>query len=122
MNINSNIILVTFSILYVNVIWNQRQHPTICCGATYFKQNKPLFNDIKEIDGHIITDHKIDLDQILLYGYGRCRYDTNRMILLSTIKFCIDSRRFDSAFILVCFLCKIKTAPLKKSCCFSFSF
>ena len=50
---------------------------------------------MKEIDKNIITDHKNDLDQILLYGNGRYRYDTNRMILLSTIKFCIDSKRFD---------------------------
>ena len=29
-------------ILYVHVIWNQRQHPTICYGATYFKRNGEL--------------------------------------------------------------------------------
>ena len=46
----------------------------------------------KKILEHIITDHKIDLDEILLYGKGRDRYDTNEMILLSTIKFCKDSR------------------------------
>ena len=50
-----------------------------------------LINDIKEIDEHIITDHKNNLDQILLYGNECYRYDTNRMIFLSTIKFCIDS-------------------------------
>ena len=29
-------------------------------------ERKTLLNDIKEIDEHIITDDKIDLDQILL--------------------------------------------------------
>ena len=54
-----------------------------------------IVNDIKETDEHIITDHKNDLDQILLHENGRYRYDTNRMILLlSTIKFCIDKKRF----------------------------
>ena len=34
-----------------------------------------------------MTDHKNDLDQILLYGNECCRYDTNKIILLSTISF-----------------------------------
>ena len=59
------------------------------------RERRTLLNDIKEIDENIITDHKNDLDQILLYGNGRYRYDTNRIILLSTIKFCVDSKRFD---------------------------
>ena len=54
-----------------------------------------VLNDIKEIDENIVTEHKNDLDQILLYENGCYRYETNRMILLSTIKFCIDSKRFD---------------------------
>ena len=58
-------------------------------------EQRTLLNDIKEIDEDIVDDHKNDLDQILLYGDGRYRYDTKRMILLSTIKFCIDSKRFD---------------------------
>ena len=58
-------------------------------------ERRTLLNDIKEIDENIVTDHENDLDQILLYGNERYRYDTNRMILLSTIKFCIDSKRFD---------------------------
>ena len=75
---------------------NQRQRPTICYGATYpNKERRTLLNDIKEINEHIITDNKHHLDQILLYGNRRYRYDTNRIILLSTIKFCIDSERFD---------------------------
>ena len=40
-----------------------------------------------------MTDHKINLDQILLDGNGRYRYDTNILIFLSSIKFCIDSKR-----------------------------
>ena len=49
---------------------------------------------LKEVDEHNITDHINDLDQILLYGNERYKYDTNGMILLSTIKFCLDSKRF----------------------------
>ena len=58
-------------------------------------ERRTLFNYIKEIDDNIITDHKNYLDQILLYGNERYRYDTNRMILLSALKFYIDSKRFD---------------------------
>ena len=58
-------------------------------------ERRTLLNDIKEIDENIVTEHKNDLDQIFLYGNGCYRYDTNRMILLSTIKFCIDSKTFD---------------------------
>ena len=50
-------------------------------------ERRTLLNYIKEIDEHIKTDHKNDLDQLLLYGNERYRYDTNKMILLSTIKF-----------------------------------
>ena len=35
------------------------------------------------------------LDQILLYGNDNYNHDTNKKILLSTIKFCIDSKRFE---------------------------
>ena len=66
-------------------------------------ERRTLLNDIKEIDENIVTNYKNDLDQILLYGNGRYRYDTNRMILLSTIKFCIDSKRFDLPSVL-CFI------------------
>ena len=59
------------------------------------KERRTLLNDIKEVDENIITDLKNNLDQILLYGNGRYRYDTNRIILLSTIKFCIDSKRLN---------------------------
>ena len=58
-------------------------------------EHRTLPNDIKEIDEHITTDHKNDVDQTLLYANGPYRYDANRMILLCTIKFCIDSTRFD---------------------------
>ena len=59
------------------------------------RERRNLLNDIKETDENIVTKHKNDLDQILLYGNGCYRCDTNRMILLSTIKFCIDSKNFD---------------------------
>ena len=58
-------------------------------------EGKTLLNDIKEVDKHIITDHKNDFDQILLYGNEHNRYGTDRMVLSSTIKFFIDSKRFD---------------------------
>ena len=32
------------------------------------KERRTLVNDIREIDKHIMTDHKNDLDQILLCG------------------------------------------------------
>ena len=54
-----------------------------------------LLNDIKEIDERIISDNTSILDQILLYGNENYNHDTNKKILLSTIKFCIDSKRFD---------------------------
>ena len=62
-----------------------------------FKENDEhtLLNDFKETDEHIITDHKNDWDQILLYRNKRHKYDTNRMILLSAVKFCIDGKRSD---------------------------
>ena len=55
---------------------------------------RTILNDIKEIYEHIIIDHKNDLDEILSYGNGCYRCNTNRMILLSTIKNCTDSWRF----------------------------
>ena len=57
---------------------------------------------MKEIDEDI-TDHKSDLDWILLYRNERYRHDTNK-ILLSTAKFCIDSKRFDLSLFYFCFL------------------
>ena len=51
------------------------------------KGRRRLLNDIKEIDEHHVSDHKNDLNQILLHGKGRYRYVTNRIILLSAIKF-----------------------------------
>ena len=35
------------------------------------------------------------LDQILLYGNDNYNHDTNKKNLLSTIKFFIDSKRFE---------------------------
>ena len=60
-----------------------------------------LLNDIKEIDERIISDNTSILDQILLYGNENYNHDTNKKILLSTstIKFCIDSKRFDMSLL-----------------------
>ena len=69
-------------------------HYLLPCHLLQTKQ-RTLLNKIKEIDENIITDHKNDLDQILLYWNGTYRYDTNRMMVSSTIKFCMDSKRFD---------------------------
>ena len=52
------------------------------------KQQRTLSNNIKEIDEHIITDYKNDLDIMLLYGNERYRYGTDRMIVLLTINLC----------------------------------
>ena len=52
------------------------------------KQQRTLSNNIKEIDEHIITDYKNDLDIMLLYGNERYRYGTGRMIVLLTINLC----------------------------------
>ena len=53
-----------------------------------------LLNVVKELDEHIISDNTSMLDQILFYGNENYNHDTNKKILLSTIKFCIDSKRF----------------------------
>ena len=34
-------------------------------------ERRTLLNDVKEKDEHIVTDHKYDLDQILLYENER---------------------------------------------------
>ena len=39
-------------------------------------ERRTLLNDIKEIDEHIIIDHKSDLDQILYYRYDAIRVRT----------------------------------------------
>ena len=65
---------------YVSVGWNQIQHP---------------INDIKEIDERIISGDTSILDLILLCGNEIYNHYTNKYILLSTIKFCADSKRFD---------------------------
>ena len=58
-----------------------------------------LLNDIKEVDEHIISDNTSNLDQIVLYGNENYNHDTNKKILLSAIKFCIDSKRFDRSLL-----------------------
>ena len=54
-----------------------------------------FLNDIKEIDERIISDNTSMLDQILLYGNDDYNHDTNKKILLFSIKVCIDSKRFE---------------------------
>ena len=50
----------------------------------------------KEMDERIISDNTSILDQFLLQGNENYyNHDTNKKILWSTIKFCIDSKRFD---------------------------
>ena len=68
----------------------------LCCHLFQIKR-RTLLNDIKKIDEHIITDPKTELYQILLNGNERYSYDTHRMILLSTITLCIDSKRLDQS-------------------------
>ena len=71
--------------------------------TSYFLLRRHLFqvertilpNNIKEIDERIISDNTNVLDQIFLYGNENYNHDTNKKILLSTINFCIDSKRFD---------------------------
>ena len=58
-----------------------------------------LLNDIKEIDEQIISDNTSNLYQILLYGNENYNHNRNKKILLSTIKFCIESKRFDMALL-----------------------
>ena len=54
-----------------------------------------LLNNIKEVYEHIISDATSNSNQILLYGNENYNHDANKKILLSTIKFCIDGKRFD---------------------------
>ena len=58
-------------------------------------ESTTLLNDIKEIDERIISNNTSILDQILLYRNDNYNHDINKKILLSAIKFCIDSKRFD---------------------------
>ena len=60
-----------------------------------------LLSEIKGIDERIISDNASVLDQILLYGNESYIHDTNKKIFLSTIKFCIDSKRVKSKKVIV---------------------
>ena len=62
-------------------------------------QRRTLFNNIKEIHEHITTDHQNDLDQVFLYWNEHDRYDTNRIIPLSTFTFDIESSHFSSTLV-----------------------
>lgn len=99
MNKNSNMISVTllfckFPSCACNLEPEATCHYFLSCHILQIER-RPLINDIKEIDEHILTDHKNDLDQGLIYRNECYRYDTNEIILLSTLKFFIDSRRCD---------------------------
>ena len=61
----------------------------------FLVERTPLHNDIKEVEERIISNNTSNSDQILLYGNETCNHDKNKKILLSTIKLCIDSKRFD---------------------------
>ena len=87
------------SILYVHVIWNQRQRSTIMWCHLFQKERRTLLNDIKKIDENIKTDDKNDLDQ----GNGSYRYEASKIILLSTIKFFMYNKRFDLPLFLFAF-------------------
>ena len=50
-----------------------------------------VFNDIKKINERIKNDNRSILDQILLNENENYNHDTNKKILLSTIKLCIYS-------------------------------
>ena len=69
-------------------------HFLLCCHL-FQVERTVLLNDIKEIDERIISDNTSILDQILLYGNDNDNHDTNKKILLSTIKFCIESKKFE---------------------------
>ena len=76
----------------------QTNHLFLCCHL-FQVERTTLINDIKEVDEHIISENTSDLDQILLYGNENYNHDTNKKILLSTIKVCIDSKRFDMSLL-----------------------
>ena len=42
------------------------------------EERTTLFNDIKEVDEHIISDNTSNLDQILLYGNENYNHDTHK--------------------------------------------
>ena len=89
---NSNIIFVTSLILYVHAMLEPETSFYLLWCHLFQTERRTLVNDIKEINENVI---KNDLHRILLYGNGPDRYGTNRISFLSTIKFCINSKRFD---------------------------
>ena len=66
-------------------------HYLLRCHLFQIERRAPL-NDIKEIDELNLTDHKNDLDLILLYGNERYR---DAPLEWFYYKFCIDSKSFD---------------------------
>ena len=69
-------------------------HFLLCCHLLQVDR-ATLLNDIKEVDERITSDNMSNLNQILLYRNENYNHDTNKKILLSTMKICIDSKRFD---------------------------
>ena len=61
----------------------------------YQLERTTFLNEIKEMYERIISDNMSILDQILLYGNENYNHDTNKKVLLSTIKFFINSKRLD---------------------------
>ena len=97
-------VLIEGAYIYMNIYEHIYEHAYIKPETTshfllryhlFQVERTALLNDIKEIDERIISDNTSILDQILLYGNENYNHDTNKNILLSTIKFCIDSKRFD---------------------------
>ena len=107
MSTNLGIISVISLIPYTSVSWDQRQHPSFLLRCHLFQvQRATLLNDIKEIDERIKSDNTSILDQILLYANENYNHDTNKKILLSIIKFCIDSRRLTMPLLQIIFYVK----------------
>ena len=48
-----------------------------------------------EINERIVSNNTSILDKILVYGIESYNHDINKNVLLSAIKFCIDSKRID---------------------------
>ena len=87
MSIHLGIISVISLIPYASVSWNQRH--------LFLVERTTLLNDVKEIEERIIKGNTSILDQILLYRNENYNHDTNKEVLLSTVKFFICSKRFN---------------------------
>ena len=73
--------------------------PILQFNASYFEEKRRiLLRILKNNHEHIIADYTNVLDQVMLYGCKCHNYDINKMILLSTIKFCIDIKKIELLF------------------------